>query len=167
MSRLKSLDRGREIHRDLKNSAFLDSLSLSRSRSARIFAFSRQDFSISRDFSSFSDSKGLDNVKISRQILLRLDKSRQSARVSTISTKISTRQYLDWKVLILKISIKKKKSGLHTKDSLDLDLNSSRLSRPPGLVISVTNSNNFLLFSARFSSVSFFFNFQLFSVRLG
>ncbi len=94
MSRLKSLDRGREIHWDLKNLAFLDSLSWSRLRSVRIFAFSRQNFSIRRDFSSFSDSKGLDNVKISQQMLLRLDKSRQSGCVSTISTKISPMSWL-------------------------------------------------------------------------
>jgi hypothetical protein len=88
MSRPKSLNRDREIRRDLKFSAFLDSLSRSRPRSAWIFVFSRRDFSIRRDL-------GLDNVEISRQISTRLDKSRQSRRVSTISTKISTRQSLD------------------------------------------------------------------------
>ncbi len=50
MSRPKSLDRDREICRDLKFSAFLDSLSRSRPRSAWIFVFSRRDFSIRRDF---------------------------------------------------------------------------------------------------------------------
>ncbi len=73
----RSLDRYREICRDLKISAFLDSLSWSRSRSAWIFVFSRRDFSIRRDFSSFSDSKGLDKS------WLRLDKSWKSRRVLT------------------------------------------------------------------------------------
>ncbi len=84
MSRPKSLDRDQEIRRDLKILAFLDSLS--RSRSAWIFVFSHRDFSIRQDFSSFSDSKGLDNVEISRQIStasrLRLDKSQQSRQIS-------------------------------------------------------------------------------------
>jgi hypothetical protein len=141
MSRPKSLDRDQEICQDLKILECLDSLSWSRSRSAWIFVFSHWDFSIRRDFSSFSDSKGLDKSR------LHLDKSRQSWRVSTISTKISTRQSLNWKVTILKILTKKKKSwsrpsrksrhfkkvGLDTKDVLDLDLDWSRLSRPPGL----------------------------------
>ena len=48
--------------------------------------------------------------------------------------KISTQPSLDWKVSILKISTKKKKAGLYTKDSLILDLDWSRLSRPPGLL---------------------------------
>ena len=126
MSRPKSLDRDREIHRDLKILAFLDSLSRSRSRSAWIFVFSLRDFWIRWDFSSFSDSKGLDNVEISwqistaswqisiasRQIFIistRLDKSWQSGCVLTISTKILTCQSLDWKVSILKISTEKKK----------------------------------------------------------
>ncbi len=69
MSRPKSLDRDREIRRDLKFLAFLVSLSRSRPRSAWIFVFSRQDFSIRRDF--------------------------RPRRVLTISTKISTRQSLD------------------------------------------------------------------------
>ena len=137
----KSLNRDREIHRDLKILAFLNSLSQSQWRSAWIFVFSHRDSSFRRDFSSFSDSKGLDKSR------LHLDKSRQSWRVSTISTKILTRQSLDWKVSILKILTKKKKSwsrpsrksrhfkkvGLDTKDVLDLDLDWSRLSRPPGL----------------------------------
>jgi hypothetical protein len=89
------------------------------SRRAWIFVFSHLDFSIHQDFSSFSDSKGLDNVKISWQIstaswkiltiLTHLDKSQQSQSVSTISTKILTRQSLDWKVSISKISTRKKK----------------------------------------------------------
>jgi hypothetical protein len=84
MSRPKSLDRDWEICRDLKILAFLDSLSRSRSRSAWIFVFSRRDFSIRRDFSSFSDSKGLNNVEISWQI------STASRQISTASRQIST-----------------------------------------------------------------------------
>ena len=101
----KSLNRDREIHRDLKILAFFNSLSQSQWRSAWIFVFSHRDSSFRRDFSSFSDSKGLDNVEISQQILtasrqiltilMCLDKSRQSQRVFTISTKISTRQSVD------------------------------------------------------------------------
>ncbi len=82
MSIPKSLDRDQEIRRYLKISAFLDSLSRSRSRSAWIFVFSRRDFSIRRDFSSFSDSKGLDNVKISWQI------STASRQISKTSTRL-------------------------------------------------------------------------------
>jgi hypothetical protein len=50
--------------------------------------------------------------------------------------KISTQPSPDWKVSILKISTKKKKAGLYTKDNLDLDfdLDWSRLLRPPGLL---------------------------------
>ncbi len=121
MSRPKSLDRDREIRRDLKFLAFLDSLSLSRPRSASIFVFSCRDFSIRRDFRPRQCRDLSTNLEISRQILrfldksrlrldksrLRLDKSRQSRRVSTISTKISTRQSLDWK-----ISTEKKKVNL-------------------------------------------------------
>jgi hypothetical protein len=161
MSRPKSLDQDWEIRRDLKFSAFLDSLSRSRPRSAWIFVFSRQDFSIRRDFrprqcQDFSTNldcvlTNLENLDASRQILTistRLDKSLQSRRVSTILTKISTRQSLDWKISILKISTEKKKKlistvekswqfkkvSLDTKDVLDLDLDWSRLSRPPGLL---------------------------------
>ncbi len=83
MSRPKNLDQDREFCQDLKILAFLDSLSRSRSRSAWIFVFSRQDFSIRWDFSSFSDSKGLDNVEISRQILT------ASWQISTASWQIS------------------------------------------------------------------------------
>jgi hypothetical protein len=126
MSRPKNLDWDWEFRRDLKILAFLDSLSWSWSRSAWIFVFSRWDFSIRRDFSSFSDSKGLDNVKISWQILTaswqistaswqiskistRLDQSWQSWCLLAISTKILTRQSLDWKISILKILTRKKK----------------------------------------------------------
>jgi hypothetical protein len=77
MSRPKSLNPDQTIHQDLKISVFLDSLSWSRLRKAWIFAFSCQDLSICSDFSSFSDSKGLNNVEISWQILMRLDKFQQ------------------------------------------------------------------------------------------
>jgi hypothetical protein len=92
MSRPKSLDRDREIRRDLKFLAFLNSLSQSRPRSAWIFVFSRRDFSIRRDFrprQCRDFSTNLDCVSTN------LDASRQSRHVSTISTKISTRQSLD------------------------------------------------------------------------
>ncbi len=102
---------------NLKISAFHNSFS--QFRSAWIFAFSCQDFSIPQDFSSFLDSKGLDNVKISQQILMPLNKSQQISMcfdkyqqswcVLTISTKILKRQSLNWKVSILKISTNKKK----------------------------------------------------------
>ena len=92
MSRPKSLDRDREIRRDLKFSAFLDSLSRSRPRSAWIFVFSRRDFSIRRDFrprqcQDFSTnldcvSTNLDWVSTN---LENLDVSRQ---ISTISTRL-------------------------------------------------------------------------------
>ncbi len=78
-----SLNQDREIHRDLKILAFLDSLFWSQSRSAWILVFSCLDFSIRRDFSSFTDSKGLENVKISRQI------STAYRQISTISTRLN------------------------------------------------------------------------------
>jgi hypothetical protein len=67
--------------------------------------------------------------------------------ISTILIKILTQPNFYAKVSILKISTEKKKivswheghsrqfskSGLDTKDNLDLDLDWSRLSRPPGL----------------------------------
>jgi hypothetical protein len=87
MSRPKSLDRDREIHRDLKFSAFLDSLS-----SAWMFVFSRRDFSIRqdlrprqcRDFSTNLDcvSTNLKNLNASRQ-------SRQKSRHVKVSTEKS------------------------------------------------------------------------------
>ncbi len=75
MSRPKSLDRDREIRRDLKILAFLDSLSQSGSRSAWIFVFSRRDFSTNLD----CISTNLDCV------LTNLNKSRQSRQILTIS----------------------------------------------------------------------------------
>jgi hypothetical protein len=116
MSRPKSLDRDRdrEIHRDLKISAFLDNLSRSRSRSAWILAFSHRDFSIHQDFSSFSDSKGLDNVKISQQC------QDFSTNLDCVSTNLDNLdKNLDWKVWILKISTEKKKFGLDSCENLD------------------------------------------------
>ncbi len=76
-----------------------------------------------------------------------LDKSWQSRLISTISIKIWMQPSLDWKILILKISTEKKKSwswpsrkswhfkkvSLDRKDILNLDLDWSRLSRPPTL----------------------------------
>jgi hypothetical protein len=67
MFRPKSLNPGKEICRDLKILAFLDSFSQSQSRSAWILAFSRRDFPTRQDFSSFSDLKGLDNLNASQQ----------------------------------------------------------------------------------------------------
>ncbi len=142
--------------------------SRSRSRNSsrsEIFGVSRQFVSISTekcvDFCIFSlrflNPSRLKASTISRFLdksRLRLDKSQKSRqkswRVSTILTKISTRQSLDWKISILKISTEKKKSwsrpsrksrqfkkvSLDTKDVLDLDLDWSRLSRPPTLVLS-------------------------------
>jgi hypothetical protein len=75
--RLDSLNWDQEISLDLEILVSLDSLSWSRLRKAWIFAFSCQDLSICWDFSSFSDSKGLNNVEISWQILMRLDKFQQ------------------------------------------------------------------------------------------
>ncbi len=80
-----------------------------------------QDFSICQDFSSFSYSKCLHNVKISQQISICLDKSWQSRFVLTIlmiSTKILTRQSLDWKVSILKILTETKKKFVSTVEKI-------------------------------------------------
>ncbi len=75
MSRPKSLDQDREIRQDLKFSAFLDSLSRSRPRSAWIFVFSRRDFSIRRDFLTNLDcvSTNLENLDASKSRLKNLD----------------------------------------------------------------------------------------------
>ena len=114
MSKPKSLNRDREIHRDLKISAFLDNLSRSRSRSAWIFAFSHRDFSIRQDFSSFSDSKGLDNVEISQQC------QDFSTNIDCVSTNLDNLdKNLNWKVSILKISIEKKKVDLDRWENLN------------------------------------------------
>jgi len=90
------------------------------------------------------------NLEKSQQISKSLDKSQkswQSRFVLTISINNSTKINLDWKISILKILTEKKKSwsrrdrksrhlknvSLNTKDVLDLDLDWSRLSRPPRL----------------------------------
>ena len=144
MSRPKSLDRDREIRRDLKFSAFLDSLSRSRPRSAWIFVFSRRDFSICRDFRpwqcwDFSTnldrvSTNLDRVstnldRVSTNLdcvstnLENLDVSRQ---ISTISTRLdnldknldaskSRLKNLDFKNL----DREKKKVDLDRRENLD------------------------------------------------
>ncbi len=95
MPRPKSLDGDREICRDLEILSFLDSSSREVSGFLHI---SCPDFSIRRDFIFI--------LKMSRF----LDKSWFVLTISTILTKILTRQSLDWKVLILKISTKTKKS---------------------------------------------------------
>jgi hypothetical protein len=71
-----------------------------------------ENFGVSRQFVSISIEKCMDFVFSRRDfstnldcVSTNLDKSRQSRQISTISTKISTRQSLDWKVSILKISI--------------------------------------------------------------
>jgi len=126
----KSLDRDREIRRDLKFSAFLDSLSRSRPRSAWIFAFSRRDFSIRRDFRprqcrDFSTnldcvstnldwvSTNLENLDVSRQILTistcldNLDKNLDASK--------SRLKNLDFKNL----DREKKKVDLDRRENLD------------------------------------------------
>ncbi len=88
----------------------------------------------------------LKKSRLCREISKILDKSRQSRFVSTISINISTKINLDRKISILKISTEKKEVDLHmmdildgfqklvsTRRDLDLDLNWSRLSRPPRL----------------------------------
>ena len=90
----KSLDRDREIRRDLKFLAFLDSLSRSRPRSAWIFVFSRRDFLICWDFRPRRVSTNLDNLDASRQSRLKnldfknLDREKKKL-ISTVD-KIST-----------------------------------------------------------------------------
>ncbi len=83
MSTPKTFNRDQEICRDLKILAFLESLSRSQSRSVLIFAFSR------RDFSWFSDSKVIANVKISWQISTASRQSRQKSRRVKVSTEKS------------------------------------------------------------------------------
>ncbi len=140
MSRPKSLNQDQEICRDLKISAFLDSLS--RSRSAWIFVFFCRDFSICQDFSSFSDSKGLDCVSTNLDkswqswrvltILNNLDKNLDASksRLKSLNLKNLNREKKSWSWLSRKFW-HFKKVGLNTKEVLDLDW--SQLSRPPGL----------------------------------
>ncbi len=99
----------------------------------------------------------LEKILITFKYLKNLDLSQKSQLVSTISVKISTISIkilthlnLDWKVSISKISTEIKKkliSTVNMKDNLDrfqkksldtmdvLDLDWSRLSRPPGLIL--------------------------------
>ncbi len=150
MSRPKSLNRDREIRRDLKFLAFLDSLSQSQPRSAWIFVFSRRDFSIRRDLRprqcrDFSTnlncvstnldcvSTNLKNLDASQQILTiltRLDNLDKNLDASKSRLK---REKKSWSQPSRK-SRQFKKVSLDTKDILDLDLDWSRLSRPPTLV---------------------------------
>ena len=100
----KSLDRDREIRRDLKFLAFLDSLSRSRPRSAWIFVFSRRDFSIRRNFRPRQCRDFSTNLDKSR---LRLDKSRKSRRVSTNLDNLVTSRQSRQKSRRVKVSTEK------------------------------------------------------------
>ena len=101
----KSLDRDREICRDMTFLANLDSLSRSRSRVSQFYHISRSRFLNLSRFLILKYLKSLDNVEImsryldkSRFVSICLDKSRKSRQsrfVSTISINISTRQSLD------------------------------------------------------------------------
>jgi hypothetical protein len=106
MPRPKSLNRDREICRDLEILSFLDSSSRSRSRSKWIFAYF-----LSRFLNSARLYFHTQNVSIMSRFL---DKSWFVSTISTILTKILTRQSLDWKVLILKISTKTNKKFVST-----------------------------------------------------
>jgi hypothetical protein len=85
------------------------------------FCISRQDFSIRRDFSSFSDSKDLDNVEISRQI------STASWKILKISTNLdnfdgsqqSRQKSQRVKVSTEKSRPRKKKVDLDHRENLD------------------------------------------------
>ncbi len=88
MSRPKSLDRDREIRRDLKFSAFLDSLSRSRPRSAWIFVFSRRDFSIRRDFRPLQCRDFSTNLDCVSTNLDCVSTNLENLDVSTISTRL-------------------------------------------------------------------------------
>ncbi len=83
MSRPKSLDRDRGICRDLKFSAFLNSLSRSQPRSAWIFVFSCRDFSIRRDFRPRQCRDFSTNLNCVSTNLKNLDASRQISKIST------------------------------------------------------------------------------------
>ena len=83
------------FHRCLKSK-------ISRSR-LKCLDLSRQSLDLSRQNLDLS-RQNLDYLQISRKISFCLDLSRKSRLVSTISIKISTHLYLDWKVSILKIS---------------------------------------------------------------
>ncbi len=106
--------------------------------------FTNRQLSISKNL-----SKMLRNLKksqkVSTKILIisknhgNLDLSRWSRLVSTISIKVSTQPSLNCKSLNFKNLDREKKwwfskVSLDTKDIRDLDLDWSRLSRPPGLL---------------------------------
>ena len=154
---------------EIVNSSRSENFGISRQFvSISIFVFSRRDFSICIDFSSFSDSKGLDNVEISRHCLDNLNKNLD---VSKSRLKNLNREKKSW-------SRQFKKVSLDTKDVLDLDW--SRLSRPPCLKqILICMKLKYLLTIENFDGdPSFgrdesvlkkfqqfcFFNFQLFSI---
>ncbi len=129
MSRPKSRDRDREFVKIRKFWRFSTvCLDLDREL-VNFIIFLGRDFSICQDFWAWCTSKSLKNVKISRQISLRLnkswknslrlDKSWQSWYVSTLSTKISTRQSLDWKSLDFKNLEREKKCDLDCRENLD------------------------------------------------
>ncbi len=124
ISRPKSLNQDWKIHRDLKILAFLDSLSRSRLRSAWIFAFSHQDFSIRWDFSSFSDSKGLNNVKISQQIL-------------TASWQISTNLDASWQISTISMCLDNLDKNIDTSKSRLKSLDFKNLNREKNPVLTV------------------------------
>ncbi len=115
MSRPKSLNQDREIRQDLKILVFLD-------REVRGFLYFLVEISQSVETHNFQTQKALTMSRFldkSRQSWLRLNKSWQSWRVSTILTKISTRQSLYWKVSILKILTEKKKKLISISIGLD------------------------------------------------
>ena len=138
MSRPKSLDRDREIRRD--------------PRSAWIFVFSCRDFSIRRDFrpwQCWDFSTNLENLDASQQIstistrLNKLDKNLDASksRLKNLDFKNLDREKKSWSRPSRK-SRQFKKVSLDTKDVLDLDLDWSRLSRPPGLILWAGRTND-------------------------
>jgi hypothetical protein len=167
----------REILIEIETSRFcLDiNVQTKKSRSRSRNSSRSENFGVSRQFVSISIEKCVDFciflsrfLNLSRLfIIFRLKRPQQcqdfstnldcvltnlvnpnaSLQISTILTKISTSQSLNWKISILKISTEKKKSwsrpsrkswqfkkvSLDPKDVLDLDW--SRLSRPPRLYL--------------------------------
>ncbi len=141
MSRPKSLDQDWEIHRDLKILACLDSLSWSQLRSAWIFVFSHRDFSIRQDFSSFQTQKALTMSRFlnksqkSWRVLTNLDNLNESkSRLNNHDFKNHNWGKKSWSRPSRK-SWQFKKVSLDTKDALDLNLDWSRLPRPPCLLM--------------------------------
>ena len=88
----KSLDRDREICRDMTFLANLNSLSRSRSRVSQYYHSSRSRFLNLSRFLSLKSQKSLDNVEKSRKVSRNLEKSQL---VSTISINILTQPSLD------------------------------------------------------------------------